>query len=821
MTAYATATGGVEPYRVDWGDGQTTSGVGEGVEVAHTYAAPGTYTVTVTGADSGVTEVKVTVTLPAPTNLRLRGAVAPQRVDLLWDYPDLAFDYKQATTAGVVADPRAWTQTITPVLISTDRTVVLVGDASTKFTILAGTATLTGQEWANTPAGDQLPFPLWARFYMRMDARPSTACQLAWLKQATTDGTGEQSFQLGLSTAGAFTVATGGADAVATDIVPQLGQWIRVEIGLATTGDNTIEVRVCDGDDPHAAPNKVWLGQTATSLAHQWNEFTFGLAANGPAADAVVWQDLWEVSTLGWIGPYATTRRARTVRAVAGTLGFRIYRAGPDDVTAFEVIDTVSDPWVRTYTDTSLAPGGPYAYKVSAVQDLDESPYSNTVTVATTLAAPELRQWRASQNATAYLAWETPAFEWRWYNNAAKSLPGRRPWDQTDQVDGGSVADDAAVSLVGGVSTRYVLPAAAPSSAQARTWWQVKTALLPRPPFCFRFYGYADALPAVEPQIVFGLEGPTLGAAQVQVQIDNAGLLWARATGGSWTASTLSVAAGSWWRLEIGVGEDGPRRVTLRITQGSDPHAATFTESVLDVGVDLTQLTLTQAWFGIVPKAAGAWAVNQDLWAGSTAGWVGAYPQIENAGSSGTVPSGYVLQRKVDPAVFADLATITDPWASTYADNPVVDGTTYVYRVAAKYGAYQSVWSNEVSIVGAGSAPQISSVTPNIGVMDGGTQVTIKGLSFTGATGVMFGPNAGTALTVVDDETIVVTSPAGSGPIAVDVVVTTPGGSATKTGGYAYRVKDLAQLATLGDTLNDLAGVAATLEGLHEGTPQA
>ena len=66
----------------------------------------------------------------------------------------------------------------------------------------------------------------------------------------------------------------------------------------------------------------------------------------------------------------------------------------------------------------------------------------------------------------------------------------------------------------------------------------------------------------------------------------------------------------------------------------------------------------------------------------------------------------------------------------------------------------------------------------------GGQSVTINGTNLSGATSVTFGGTAG-AITSNTATTIVVTTPA-HGIGAVDVVVTTPGGSATSTGGYTY-----------------------------------
>jgi hypothetical protein len=85
--------------------------------------------------------------------------------------------------------------------------------------------------------------------------------------------------------------------------------------------------------------------------------------------------------------------------------------------------------------------------------------------------------------------------------------------------------------------------------------------------------------------------------------------------------------------------------------------------------------------------------------------------------------------------------------------------------------------------------PLISVLTidPNFGPAAGGTVVTITGTCFTGATGVDFGGIAGTAFTVVDDSTITVSTPAGTGLVDVTVHGTVAcGGDTTVTDGFQY-----------------------------------
>ena len=73
------------------------------------------------------------------------------------------------------------------------------------------------------------------------------------------------------------------------------------------------------------------------------------------------------------------------------------------------------------------------------------------------------------------------------------------------------------------------------------------------------------------------------------------------------------------------------------------------------------------------------------------------------------------------------------------------------------------------------AVPAVTGVGPTAGPLAGNTTVTVTGTGFTGATAVDFGITAGTDVTVVNDNSITVVSPAGTG--TVDVTVTTPGGT--------------------------------------------
>ena len=79
----------------------------------------------------------------------------------------------------------------------------------------------------------------------------------------------------------------------------------------------------------------------------------------------------------------------------------------------------------------------------------------------------------------------------------------------------------------------------------------------------------------------------------------------------------------------------------------------------------------------------------------------------------------------------------------------------------------------------------IDTVTPATGPAAGGTVVTITGTNLAGVEGVTFGGTAGTALVVVSETQLRVTTPAKTAG-AYDVVVKDDAGDVTETNGYTY-----------------------------------
>lgn len=80
--------------------------------------------------------------------------------------------------------------------------------------------------------------------------------------------------------------------------------------------------------------------------------------------------------------------------------------------------------------------------------------------------------------------------------------------------------------------------------------------------------------------------------------------------------------------------------------------------------------------------------------------------------------------------------------------------------------------------------PTITSITPNTGGTGGGTAVSIHGTNLNGATVVTFGGTTATAIVITDTLITCVTPAKTAG--AQNVIVTTPAGSVTSTGGFTY-----------------------------------
>jgi hypothetical protein len=139
---------------------------------------------------------------------------------------------------------------------------------------------------------------------------------------------------------------------------------------------------------------------------------------------------------------------------------------------------------------------------------------------------------------------------------------------------------------------------------------------------------------------------------------------------------------------------------------------------------------------------------------------------------------------------FDPVPASTDPWWVDFGDgtwdySEYGSAITHVYDTEGTYTwiAYRND-STVTGDVDVEAPPTILSIDPDTGPEAGSTATVLTGTDFTGSTAVNFDGVPGTAFSVVNDTTINVTTPAGTG--VVDVEVVNPNGNDTLTGGFTY-----------------------------------
>ncbi|MEO3998122.1 putative Ig domain-containing protein [Mesorhizobium sp. CAU 1732] len=199
-----------------------------------------------------------------------------------------------------------------------------------------------------------------------------------------------------------------------------------------------------------------------------------------------------------------------------------------------------------------------------------------------------------------------------------------------------------------------------------------------------------------------------------------------------------------------------------------------------------------------------------------TVRWVEMLPPSQN-GLAATRGQAYSVQFTIgnDYGPFTDwswLQTVGSLPAGLSLDSAtgLLSGTpaetgTFTFVVDTRNGAGHHDFLGYTLTV-AEPAPTITSISPTSGPTAGGTSVVITGTNLTGATGVTFGSTAVISFTV-DSATQITATTSAHAEGAVDVAVTTPGGSATAAGAFTYEVPasndaSLSNLLTSAGTLN-------------------
>jgi large repetitive protein len=184
------------------------------------------------------------------------------------------------------------------------------------------------------------------------------------------------------------------------------------------------------------------------------------------------------------------------------------------------------------------------------------------------------------------------------------------------------------------------------------------------------------------------------------------------------------------------------------------------------------ELPANQAAAGAVP----AWNV------GTANQWCQSPFYLPNwADSTGT--PGTVATQAVSP-----VATASVGWPDALVNDRDVAANQALNAEKARQTSTQSGATNAITAINnlTGGAPGVFSVNPNTAVHAVATAVTIQGSGFTGATAVTIGGVACTGVTVVNDGEITCTTGTTTTAGAANVVVTTPAGTGTLTGGMTF-----------------------------------
>ena len=127
-----------------------------------------------------------------------------------------------------------------------------------------------------------------------------------------------------------------------------------------------------------------------------------------------------------------------------------------------------------------------------------------------------------------------------------------------------------------------------------------------------------------------------------------------------------------------------------------------------------------------------------------------------------------------------DSDNVTQSYGETIAVDltvlPTASGTVTAHAVTTSTN-YKCAGSFSFTTTIAPAKPAVSAVSPASGPVTGGTVLIITGSGFTDATAVTFGSTPASSFTVNSDTSITATAPPAAGIGAVDVTVTTAGGT--------------------------------------------
>ncbi len=177
-----------------------------------------------------------------------------------------------------------------------------------------------------------------------------------------------------------------------------------------------------------------------------------------------------------------------------------------------------------------------------------------------------------------------------------------------------------------------------------------------------------------------------------------------------------------------------------------------------------------------------------------------------------SVGHGFFLETyMVDQVAIARGHTVTVHFVATAPG-------TFTYLCTVTCGDGHPNMHGTMTVDAAPAAPTITSISPSSGPASGGTQVTIKGSGFESGATVTIGSVPAANVNVVDDGTIIATTPAAAPTeelaIPHDVIVTNPDGTnATLAAAFTYTLPQLSVAAVQPDGASPSGGTTVAILG--------
>ena len=292
--------------------------------------------------------------------------------------------------------------------------------------------------------------------------------------------------------------------------------------------------------------------------------------------------------------------------------------------------------------------------------------------------------------------------------------------------------------------------------------------------------GGSTGMPTLVPTVI-----PTSGGAPVITGITPI-------AGTNGTTVVITSLAGSGFR----------NGATVRLTRAGQPDipgTSVFfiSSSQLSCAFSLNTLA-TGSWNVIVTNPDGKYSnsfpftINPPAPAPTVAGITPNYGNsstvvtITNLACTGFQPGASVILTSGSyPNITATSVNYLSPTQLTCTFNLAVATADVRNVVVTNTDGKSGSLPNGFTVMPPPAAPTFTRIAPPNGPIAGVTGVTITGTNLAGATSVTFGTAAATNVTVVSDTSITATTP-GHAAGAVDVVITTPNGTATGTGAYTY-----------------------------------